>query len=42
VDKIAGYVRWHREGRHWEFWTVSDGNGFQVLRLTDTSEGHHQ
>lgn len=35
VDKIAGYVRWHRvRGRRWELWTVSDGNGLQVLRFT--------
>jgi hypothetical protein len=33
VDKIAGYVRWYRVGGHWELWTVSDGNGLQVLRF---------
>jgi hypothetical protein len=42
VDKIAGYVRWHKvvpanemHRPQWELWTVSDGNGFQILRLTD-------
>jgi hypothetical protein len=34
VDKIAGWVRWHKVGRRWELWTVSDGNGFQILRFT--------
>jgi hypothetical protein len=35
VDKIAGYVRWHKlRGDQWELWTVSDGNGLQVLRFT--------
>lgn len=34
VDKIAGYARWRKVGRRWELWTVSDGNGFQVLRFT--------
>jgi hypothetical protein len=39
VDKIAGYARWvvadKGEGRELQLWTVSDGNGFQVLRFTD-------
>ncbi len=42
VDKIAGWARWvfpgHHGNRHGngpELWTVSDGNGFQVLRFTD-------
>jgi hypothetical protein len=35
VDKIAGYVRWRKVGRQWEIWTVSDGNGLQVLRFED-------
>jgi hypothetical protein len=35
VDKIAGYPRWRKHGRELHIWTVSDGNGFQVLRFTD-------
>jgi hypothetical protein len=34
VDKIAGYARWRKHGRELHLWTVSDGNGFQVLRFT--------
>jgi hypothetical protein len=41
VDKISGWVRWRNvvpanevQGRQLEIWTVSDGNGFQVLRFT--------
>jgi hypothetical protein len=34
IDKIAGYPRWRRHGRELQLWTVSDGNGFQVLRFT--------
>lgn len=34
VDRLAGYARWRKVGPQWELWTVSDGNGFQVLRLT--------
>jgi hypothetical protein len=42
VDKIAGWARWivagNRNGNGTEFqlWTVSDGNGFQILRFTDS------
>jgi hypothetical protein len=47
VDKIAGWARWvvvdkgegrdkaKHQGRELQLWTVSDGNGFQVLRFTD-------
>jgi hypothetical protein len=53
VDKIAGYVRWvvankgkghdkaKHKGRELELWTVSDGNGFQVLRFTDHFKARH-
>jgi hypothetical protein len=34
IDKIAGYPRWRRHGRELQLWTVSDGNGFHVLRFT--------
>ena len=34
VDKIAGLARWRRHGRELQLWTVSDGNGLQVLRFT--------
>jgi hypothetical protein len=33
VDKIAGWARWVRAGRHWELWFASDGNGFQIVRF---------
>jgi hypothetical protein len=44
VDKIAGWVRWHklRGRRQWELWTVSDGNGFQILRFTDAFKAQHR
>jgi hypothetical protein len=48
VEKIAGWVRWHkvrgrRQGRRlWELWTVSDGNGFQILRFTNNFETQHR
>jgi hypothetical protein len=48
VDKISGWVRWHKvPGRHkgprqWELWTVSDGNGFQVLRFTNSFKAQHR
>jgi hypothetical protein len=40
VDKIAGWARWVVEQNdngepEVHLWTVSDGNGFQVLRFTD-------
>ena len=53
VDKIAGWVRWRKvvpanehanevQGRQLEIWTVSDGNGFQVLRFTDSFKKHNK
>jgi len=43
VDKIAGWARWvvakqndNGNGPELELWTVSDGNGFQILRFTDS------
>ena len=42
VDKIAGYARWVNHGSQLELWTVSDGNGFQVLRFTDTFKSNHR
>jgi len=35
VDKIAGYMRWYKRGSDLEIWTVSDGNGLQVLRFSE-------
>ena len=36
VDKIAGWARWvFLDNGQVQLWTVSDGNGFQVLRFTD-------
>jgi hypothetical protein len=53
VDKIAGYMRWRKarpadenangtEGRQLEIWTISDGNGFQTVRFTDTFKAGHK
>jgi len=53
VDRIAGYARFQKvdagrdkargkSGSELEIWTVSDGNGFQVLRFTDYFKAHHQ
>src|SRR5499433_2260587 len=35
IDKVAHWARWRKHGRELHIWTVSDGNGFQVLRFTD-------
>jgi len=35
IDKIAGYMHWHKRGSDLELWTVSDGNGLQVLRFSE-------
>ena len=48
VDKIAHWVRWvvagkgkgDGNGTELELWTVSDGNGFQILRFTDSFKEH--
>jgi hypothetical protein len=53
VDRIAGYARFQKVvpghdktkgyGRpELEIWTVSDGNGFQVLRFTDSFKALHK
>jgi hypothetical protein len=53
VDKIAGYVRFYKRppghgsdnanhGPDLEIWTVSDGNGLQVLRFTDGFKALHK
>ena len=44
VDKIAGWARWVKgKGRDkLQLWTVSDGNGFQVLRFTDNFKARHK
>lgn len=42
VDKVASYARWRKVGRQWELWTVSDGNGFQILRFEDHFKAHHR
>jgi len=42
VDKIAGWARWRKHGRELHLWTVSDGNGFQVLRFTDHFKARHK
>jgi hypothetical protein len=42
VDKIAGYPRWVHKGHDKMLWTVSDGNGFQVLRFTENFKARHK
>jgi len=49
VDRIAGYARFRRfvpangkRARQLEIWTVSDGNGFQILRFTKTFQALHE
>jgi hypothetical protein len=42
VDKIAHWARWRKHGRELHIWTVSDGNGFQVLRFTDHFKRRHK
>jgi len=50
VDRIAGYAHFQkvipskRKGNETELeiWTVSDGNGFQVLRFTDNFKALHK
>jgi hypothetical protein len=53
VDKIAHWARWvngHGNGQgngnanttELQLWTVSDGNGFQILRFTDNFKAQHQ
>jgi hypothetical protein len=53
VDRTAGYARFHKvvpgngngngnHGPEWEICTVSDGNGFQVLRFTDSFIALHK
>lgn len=53
VEKISGWARWvngkgngqgHGNGNETELqlWTVSDGNGFQILRFTDSFKARHK
>ncbi len=53
VEKIAGWARWvngHGNGQgkgnanttELQLWTVSDGNGFQVLRFTNNFRAQHK
>jgi hypothetical protein len=32
--RLAHWARWRKHGRELHLWTVSDGNGFQILRFT--------
>ena len=41
VDKTAHWARWFRRKGQLELWTVSDGNGFQILRFTDNFKAHN-
>jgi hypothetical protein len=47
VDKIAGWARWvvvenGNGNNEVQLWTVSDGNGFQILRFTGNFMAQHQ
>lgn len=42
VDKIAGYPHWVHKGKDRMIWVVSDGNGFQALRFTDSFKARHK
>lgn len=41
VDKVAGWVRWRKVGNDWELWFVSDGNGFQIVRFSNSFMAHN-
>lgn len=42
MEKISGWVRWRKDDDgELQLWTVSDGNGFQVLRFTDNFKARH-
>ena len=41
VDKVAAWVRWRKAGNDWELWFVSDGNGFQIVRFTNSFMAHN-
>ncbi len=40
--KGNGHGYWHGHGTELEIWTVSDGNGFQILRFTDNFKALHK
>jgi hypothetical protein len=48
MDRIAGYMRFKKvpatetHGRELHLWVVSDGNGFQVLRFTNSFKARHK
>jgi hypothetical protein len=42
VDKVAGWVRWRKVGNDWELWFTSDGNGFQIVRFTNSFMAHNR
>jgi len=42
VEKISGWARWVRRGDELQLWTVSDGNGFQILRFTDNFKAQNR
>jgi LVIVD repeat len=41
LDKVAAWVRWRQVGNDWELWFVSDGNGFQIVRFTNSFMAHN-
>jgi hypothetical protein len=42
VDKVAAWVRWRKVGNDWELWFVSDGNGFQIVRFSNSFMAHNK
>ena len=46
VEKISGWARWvvagKGKGPEPQLWTVSDGNGFQILRFTENFKAQHK
>jgi hypothetical protein len=42
ADRTAGTPRFVKVGKELNLWTVSDGNGFQVLRFTPKSKARYK
>ena len=42
ADRTAGTPRFVKVGDELNLWTVSDGNGFQVLRFTPNSKARYK
>jgi len=42
IKAVAAWVRWRKVGNDWELWFVSDGNGFQIVRFTNSFMAHNR